>query len=602
MSSTFIVTASRCRNYVITFCQHSGTALSSRAALSAAMEAQTGSLPPHPALLESGNGLLSAHARSSIENASGCTPHSTRSMPASAFGAAEDENTNKSEDNTSSSDDGAVRYRRSYDTTTQTVSSDVLAQVEAVAGAQPESEAETMRCSAKRKRQELTPEVREEIRRLKEALFSSTGSGLYAPERGHDAFNFITQFAKGYQQLEEAEAYWSRPSDLLTVPDKGSVERCMDRTLLLVYLKKRFGYRTYLEIGCQSDANFDRVPFFDKVGVDPVSGGTVRATSDDFFRNLETGRKFDLVFIDGMHEASQVVRDVANALRFLSKRGTIVVHDCRPLFESEAAFPPPPDCAFWNGTVWKAIAYLRTCTEIDVVVCDFDWGLAVVRIAPNSQPLLLTKQYLDLTWADYEANYLEYLRLLPSLQHLHTWLERDEPLLPHSGSVIVVTRPIPDPDEEPRSRTAIPLHTSSSTAVPTTSAPPFAWPPQPPPGILSGPSVLPLSFPSPHQLAFPPAQYPFSALPTATPSIYTPYTYLPPAHQPLGNLQHIGPNLIPIPPQVHNYLAPPYVQPLGITTRNVTPPVSSPSYTPYLPPVQGVLTALSAHSVPPSLD
>ena len=57
------------------------------------------------------------------------------------------------------------------------------------------------------------------------------------------------------------------------------LDLAMDRTLLILYLKKRFGYASFLEIGCRSDANFSRAPFVDKVGVDPVAGGTVRATS-----------------------------------------------------------------------------------------------------------------------------------------------------------------------------------------------------------------------------------------------------------------------------------------------------------------------------------
>ena len=44
------------------------------------------------------------------------------------------------------------------------------------------------------------------------------------------------------------------------------------------------------------------------IGVDPMSGGTHRMTSDEFFRrNREQWHyKFDLVFIDGLHEVSRV--------------------------------------------------------------------------------------------------------------------------------------------------------------------------------------------------------------------------------------------------------------------------------------------------------
>jgi len=39
-------------------------------------------------------------------------------------------------------------------------------------------------------------------------------------------------------------------------------------------------YKEYLEIGCFKDETFSRINIEHKVGVDPVSGGTVRLTSD----------------------------------------------------------------------------------------------------------------------------------------------------------------------------------------------------------------------------------------------------------------------------------------------------------------------------------
>ena len=95
-------------------------------------------------------------------------------------------------------------------------------------------------------------------------------------------------------------------------------------------------------------------------------------------------RKFDLIFIDGLHEAEQVLRDVDNALEALNPNGIILVHDAKPLFADEATFPMPKDIVFWNGTVWKAIAYLRTKPHFDVATADFDWGIAVIKLRPNS--------------------------------------------------------------------------------------------------------------------------------------------------------------------------------------------------------------------------
>ena len=96
--------------------------------------------------------------------------------------------------------------------------------------------------------------------------------------------------------------------------------------------------RSYLEIGCHADRCFSRIHTPRKVGFDPLAGGTVRGTSDAFFlSNTET---FDLVFIDGLHVYEQVLRDIRNALRLLTPRGIIVVHDCLQL--NRAAVSPQP--------------------------------------------------------------------------------------------------------------------------------------------------------------------------------------------------------------------------------------------------------------------
>ena len=43
-----------------------------------------------------------------------------------------------------------------------------------------------------------------------------------------------------------------------------------------------------------------------KIGVDPVSGGNLRMTSDHFFK--ENKEKFDLIFIDGLHVMSKSLK------------------------------------------------------------------------------------------------------------------------------------------------------------------------------------------------------------------------------------------------------------------------------------------------------
>jgi hypothetical protein len=85
---------------------------------------------------------------------------------------------------------------------------------------------------------------------------------------------------------------------------------------VITYLSNRFNYSSYLEIGCFQDVNYDRFKgkFSVAVCVDPSSGGTHRMTSDEFFsQNTQT---FDIIFIDGLHEATQVTSTLNFSLHY----------------------------------------------------------------------------------------------------------------------------------------------------------------------------------------------------------------------------------------------------------------------------------------------
>ena len=87
-------------------------------------------------------------------------------------------------------------------------------------------------------------------------------------------------------------------------------------------------YNDYLEIGCDQDENFSQINIKNKVGVDPKSGGTLRMTSDEFFRTNRN--KFEIIFLDGLHTYEQTIKDIKNSIKFLKRDGLIVVHDCLP--------------------------------------------------------------------------------------------------------------------------------------------------------------------------------------------------------------------------------------------------------------------------------
>ena len=172
---------------------------------------------------------------------------------------------------------------------------------------------------------------------------------------------------------------------------------------------KKKNYKKYLEIGCFDDELFNYVNCEKKVGVDPVSGGTIRETSDQFFSNNDDC--FDCIFIDGLHEYKQVRKDITNSLKFLNEGGIILLHDCLPNNYYEQAIPR---CQWtWNGDVWKAIVESRKSKDIDVYTCNADYGIGVIIKRPNSNLLdIPNKDSSSLTFSDYFHNHKNLMNII----------------------------------------------------------------------------------------------------------------------------------------------------------------------------------------------
>ena len=137
----------------------------------------------------------------------------------------------------------------------------------------------------------------------------------------------------------------------------------------------------YLEIGCHNNDCFDSVIARNKTGVDPQRGGTHRLTSDQFFSTCGD-KKFDIIFIDGMHTYEQVRRDVINSLRHISVGGWIVLHDMFPRDWREEHVPLVfPVCL---GDVWKLGFELARSPGIDFKILKIDHGVGVLRVTTEN--------------------------------------------------------------------------------------------------------------------------------------------------------------------------------------------------------------------------
>jgi len=177
---------------------------------------------------------------------------------------------------------------------------------------------------------------------------------------------------------------------------------------LIEYLIKKNNYKNYLEIGCDKNQLFSKVNINNKIGVDPVSGGNVRKTSDDFFK--ENKSSFDIVFIDGLHNYEQVKKDILNSVNCLLDEGIILVHDCMPDSLGKQAVPRYK--MQWNGDVWKAIVDLRQQENLEIYTCEIDQGIGVISKKKNTSILKLDKPINKLKFKDYFNNYKEYMRVI----------------------------------------------------------------------------------------------------------------------------------------------------------------------------------------------
>lgn len=170
-------------------------------------------------------------------------------------------------------------------------------------------------------------------------------------------------------------------------------------------------YKKYLEIGCDKDQIFSNIAIDFKIGVDPVQGGNVRKTSDDFFKS--NSDKFDIIFIDGLHEYDQVNKDIKNSLKALNDGGVILLHDCLPKSYFHQALPRSR--MSWNGDVWKNIVESRTNSEIDTYTCFADQGIAIIFNRPNRNKLIISiNNFKKLKFRDFYYNYKEYLNIINS--------------------------------------------------------------------------------------------------------------------------------------------------------------------------------------------
>ena len=165
----------------------------------------------------------------------------------------------------------------------------------------------------------------------------------------------------------------------------------------------------YLEIGVDNNFVFNSIPLKmeNKIGVDPIKGGTHRMISDIFFKNNK--KLFDVIFIDGDHTYKQVRKDFINSVKCLNKNGIIIIHDVLPRSYYEQKVPQLIDV--WKGDVWKLIAEIYDIkSKKKLIIANIDCGIAFIKIYKGFR-LNKSKKYYKL---DFYKDFLgKYFKILP---------------------------------------------------------------------------------------------------------------------------------------------------------------------------------------------
>lgn len=214
---------------------------------------------------------------------------------------------------------------------------------------------------------------------------------------------------------------------------------------------------TYLEIGVENGYTFSRVTSKDKTGVDPdpITKDTrvLQVTSDEFFAT--NTKKYDRIFIDGMHQSDYVRRDFNNAIQCLNENGIIFIDDIYPLTEREQ-YKIPIKHVYekgilkyrepWTGDVWKIIYYLVKNHKEDINfelfthhnyrgVGKFSFN-KIINISPEKMD--------EIEMYDYKKDFDDYLSLLNKTENNDIEIQTTEFLSNEPFNYLVIDNFIDD--------------------------------------------------------------------------------------------------------------------------------------------------------------
>lgn len=170
-------------------------------------------------------------------------------------------------------------------------------------------------------------------------------------------------------------------------------------------LVKENDCKSYLEIGYGNGYNFNQIQVKDKVSVDTNGKATFNDGSDEFF--VKNDKEFDCVFIDGLHHADQVRKDIINALRCNAK--VICLHDTLPPTLDHQIVPRKQ--LSWTGDVWRAVVgFHNEYPDVKLETYKADYGLTVIY--PEGKKVRKHFEDMEMTFEEFNENKVKLLNVI----------------------------------------------------------------------------------------------------------------------------------------------------------------------------------------------
>ena len=199
----------------------------------------------------------------------------------------------------------------------------------------------------------------------------------------------------------------------------------------------------YLEIGVEYGQTFLQTHFKDKTGVDPDPKFQVKnqgfkfesSTSDEFFLNTKLNNdinndinndviKYDVIFIDGMHQSEYFLRDFNNSIKVIKDGGSLFIDDILPLSYNEQLKIPRKHYyekgilkygEEWTGDIWKVVYhilknYRRFINEFRYFYNSNYRGVAYIKIKEAFE--IAEKEIEVINGYNYFIDFPKYLTLL----------------------------------------------------------------------------------------------------------------------------------------------------------------------------------------------